>query len=141
MPTASRSSMAAKAGLALSTLPARLSRQIPTGEASKTCRSCSMARRRVTWAPSAVVSGTSTASSRGSFLGVCPPASSITPSTRPSLRMGNAWAKSTPRGGRASAGRASAWYLSLQAIVGLIQFASALAMLAGYRRVGVWGDF
>jgi hypothetical protein len=33
------------------------------------------------------------------------------------------------------------WYVSLQAIVGLIQFVIALAMLAGYRRAGVWGEF
>ncbi len=33
------------------------------------------------------------------------------------------------------------WYVSLQAILGLIQFVIALAMLAGYRRVGVWGEF
>lgn len=38
-------------------------------------------------------------------------------------------------------GQGPSWYLSLQAIVGLIQFVIALAMLAGYRRVGVWGEF
>jgi hypothetical protein len=34
-----------------------------------------------------------------------------------------------------------AWYVVLQAVVGLIQFGIALAMLAGYRKVGVWGAF
>ncbi len=38
-------------------------------------------------------------------------------------------------------GQGPAWYVSLQAIVGLIQFVIALAMLAGYRRAGVWGEF
>ncbi len=38
-------------------------------------------------------------------------------------------------------GQGPAWYLSLQAIVGLVQFVIALAMLAGYRRVGIWGEF
>jgi hypothetical protein len=37
-------------------------------------------------------------------------------------------------------GQGPAWYLSLQVIVGLTQFVIALAMLAGYRRAGVWGD-
>ena len=32
-----------------------------------------------------------------------------------------------------------AWYVVLQAVVGLIQFVIALAMLAGYRKTGVWG--
>jgi hypothetical protein len=32
-----------------------------------------------------------------------------------------------------------AWYVVFQAIVGLIQFGIALAMLAGYRKAGVWG--
>jgi hypothetical protein len=32
-----------------------------------------------------------------------------------------------------------AWYVVLQAIVGLIQFAIAMIMLAGYRKAGVWG--
>jgi hypothetical protein len=35
----------------------------------------------------------------------------------------------------------SAWYVAFQAIVGLIQFGIALAMLAGYRKAGVWGAF
>jgi hypothetical protein len=33
------------------------------------------------------------------------------------------------------------WYLVLQAVVGVIQFAIALAMFTGYRRSGVWGAF
>jgi len=32
------------------------------------------------------------------------------------------------------------WYVVLTAIVGLIQFLIALAMAAGYRRSGVWGQ-
>ena len=34
-----------------------------------------------------------------------------------------------------------AWSVVLQAVVGLIQFVIALAMLAGYRKAGVWGAF
>jgi predicted ferric reductase len=34
-----------------------------------------------------------------------------------------------------------AWYTLLQALLGLVQFAIGLAMLAGYRRSGVWGSF
>jgi hypothetical protein len=34
-----------------------------------------------------------------------------------------------------------AWYVALQAVVGLIQFVIALAMLNGYRKAGVWGAF
>jgi hypothetical protein len=34
-----------------------------------------------------------------------------------------------------------AWYVVLQAVVGLSQFGIALAMLAGYRKTGVWGAF
>ena len=34
-----------------------------------------------------------------------------------------------------------AWSVVLQAVVGLIQFIIALAMLAGYRKAGVWGAF
>ena len=33
------------------------------------------------------------------------------------------------------------WYALLQALLGLVQFAIGLAMLAGYRRAGVWGSF
>ena len=31
-----------------------------------------------------------------------------------------------------------AWYVLLQALLGVMQFAIGLAMLAGYRRAGVW---
>jgi hypothetical protein len=31
------------------------------------------------------------------------------------------------------------WYVVFQAVVGLLQFLIALAMLAGYRKAGVWG--
>jgi hypothetical protein len=34
-----------------------------------------------------------------------------------------------------------AWYAVLQAVVGLIQFVITLALLADYRRAGVWGAF
>jgi hypothetical protein len=34
-----------------------------------------------------------------------------------------------------------AWFVVLTAVVGLIQFGIALAMLAGYRKSGVWGEF
>ena len=34
-----------------------------------------------------------------------------------------------------------AWYVLLQAIIGLVQVAIGLAMLAGYRRSGSWGSF
>lgn len=33
------------------------------------------------------------------------------------------------------------WYVVLQAVVGLVQFVIALAMLAGYRKAGIWGAF
>ena len=33
------------------------------------------------------------------------------------------------------------WDAALQAVVGLIQFVIALAMLAGYRKAGVWGAY
>jgi hypothetical protein len=33
------------------------------------------------------------------------------------------------------------WYLLFQAAIGLVQFAIGLALLVGYRRRGVWGDF
>ena len=36
---------------------------------------------------------------------------------------------------------APTWYVLLQAIIGLVQVAIGLAMLAGYRRSGVWGSF
>lgn len=34
-----------------------------------------------------------------------------------------------------------AWYVAFQGIIGLAQVAIGLAMLAGYRRAGVWGSF
>ncbi len=34
-----------------------------------------------------------------------------------------------------------AWYVALQGVVGLIQFVIALAMLAGYRKAGIWSTF
>jgi hypothetical protein len=33
------------------------------------------------------------------------------------------------------------WYVTFQGIIGLAQVAIGLAMLAGYRRAGVWGCF
>jgi len=33
-----------------------------------------------------------------------------------------------------------AWYVVLTALVGMIQFVVALAMAAGYRRSGAWGQ-
>jgi hypothetical protein len=33
------------------------------------------------------------------------------------------------------------WYVTFQGIIGLAQVAIGLAMLAGYRRAGVWGSF
>jgi hypothetical protein len=33
------------------------------------------------------------------------------------------------------------WYVSFQGLIGLAQLAIGLAMLAGYRRSGVWGPF
>lgn len=33
------------------------------------------------------------------------------------------------------------WYEALQGVIGAVQFVIALAMLAGYRKNGVWGDF
>lgn len=34
-----------------------------------------------------------------------------------------------------------AWYVLLQAIIGVVEFVVGLLMLAGYRRVGIWGSF
>ena len=34
-----------------------------------------------------------------------------------------------------------AWYVIFQGVIGLVQVAIGLAMLAGYRRSGVWGSF
>jgi hypothetical protein len=36
---------------------------------------------------------------------------------------------------------APTWYVLCQALLGLLQFAIGLAMLAGYRRAGEWGIF
>ena len=33
------------------------------------------------------------------------------------------------------------WYVVFQGIIGLVQVAIGLAMLAGYRRAGIWGSF
>lgn len=33
------------------------------------------------------------------------------------------------------------WYIVFQAMIGVIQFLIATAMLIGYRRSGVWGEF
>jgi hypothetical protein len=33
------------------------------------------------------------------------------------------------------------WYVIFQGIIGLVQVAIGLAMLAGYRRAGIWGSF
>jgi len=34
-----------------------------------------------------------------------------------------------------------AWYEAMQGAIGVVQFLIALAMFAGYRRFGVWGEF
>ena len=34
-----------------------------------------------------------------------------------------------------------AWYVLLQAAIGVVQFAIGLAMVAGFRSAGVWGSF
>jgi hypothetical protein len=33
------------------------------------------------------------------------------------------------------------WYVIFQGVIGLVQVAIGLAMVAGYRRAGVWGSF
>jgi hypothetical protein len=33
------------------------------------------------------------------------------------------------------------WYLLFQGLLGLVEFAIGLAMVAGYRRADVWGAF
>jgi hypothetical protein len=38
-------------------------------------------------------------------------------------------------------GSLPAWYLLVQLAIGIAQFVVGLAMLAGYRRAGVWGSF
>jgi hypothetical protein len=35
---------------------------------------------------------------------------------------------------------APAWYVLLQAVIGIVQFAIGLAMLSSYRRAGIWGE-
>lgn len=32
------------------------------------------------------------------------------------------------------------WYVAFQGVLGVVQFAIGLAMVAGYRRAGVWGS-
>jgi hypothetical protein len=34
-----------------------------------------------------------------------------------------------------------AWYVVLQGAIGLVQFAIGIALVKGYRRGGVWGNF
>jgi hypothetical protein len=38
-------------------------------------------------------------------------------------------------------GGGPAWYVALQAAIGMAQFMIALAMIAGYRKAGVWGAY
>jgi hypothetical protein len=33
------------------------------------------------------------------------------------------------------------WYEALQGVIGVVQFVIAIAMVAGYRKAGIWGDF
>jgi len=33
------------------------------------------------------------------------------------------------------------WYVTFQGLLGVLQFAIGLAMVAGYRRAGIWGEF
>jgi len=33
------------------------------------------------------------------------------------------------------------WYVVFQGLLGVLQFAIGLAMVAGYRRAGIWGAF
>ncbi len=33
------------------------------------------------------------------------------------------------------------WYEALQGVIGVVQFLIAIAMLVGYRKAGLWGDF
>ncbi len=37
--------------------------------------------------------------------------------------------------------RGPAWYVVLQGVIGALQFMIGIAMLMGYRRNGVWGNF
>jgi hypothetical protein len=34
-----------------------------------------------------------------------------------------------------------AWYVALQGVIGAVQFVIGIAMLVGYRRSGLWGNF
>ena len=34
-----------------------------------------------------------------------------------------------------------AWFVALQVVVGLVQFVIGLAMFAGYRESGIWGEY
>ncbi len=34
-----------------------------------------------------------------------------------------------------------AWYVVLQGVIGAVQFVIGIAMLTGYRRSGIWGNF
>lgn len=36
---------------------------------------------------------------------------------------------------------APTWYVAFQGLLGVLQFAIGLAMVAGYRRAGIWGAF
>jgi hypothetical protein len=36
---------------------------------------------------------------------------------------------------------APTWYVAFQGLLGVLQFAIGLAMVAGYRRAGIWGTF
>jgi hypothetical protein len=38
-------------------------------------------------------------------------------------------------------GAGPTWYVETQAVIGVAQFGIALAMIAGYRKAGVWGAF
>jgi hypothetical protein len=37
------------------------------------------------------------------------------------------------------AARGPTWYVAFQGLLGVVQFAIGLVMVAGYRRAGVWG--
>ena len=34
-----------------------------------------------------------------------------------------------------------AWYEAMQGVIGAVQLLIAIAMVAGYRKAGIWGDF
>jgi hypothetical protein len=48
---------------------------------------------------------------------------------------------STADQARSSNRAPQAWYIAVQGVAAVVQFAIALLMLAGYRRSGVWGAF